>query len=45
MRTELLAVGILGGGSRLGDRIKTLLTRRAANPGCSRLLGGSSLPR
>jgi len=40
MRTELLAVGILGGGSRLGDRIETLLTRRAANPGCSRLLGG-----
>jgi hypothetical protein len=40
MRTELLAVGILGGGSRLGDRIETLLTRSAANPGCSRLLGG-----
>jgi uncharacterized protein (TIGR03435 family) len=40
MRTELLAVGILGSGSRLGDRIETLLTRRAANPGCSRLLGG-----
>jgi bla regulator protein blaR1 len=40
MRTELLAVGILGGGSRLGDRIETLLARGAAIHGCSRLLGG-----
>jgi uncharacterized protein (TIGR03435 family) len=38
MRTELLAVGLLGG-SRLAERIESLLKSGAGNPACSRLLG------
>jgi uncharacterized protein (TIGR03435 family) len=37
MRTDLLALGVFGAPSRLRERIETLLSRGAANPGRSRL--------
>jgi uncharacterized protein (TIGR03435 family) len=40
VRTELLAVGLLGG-SRLAERIECLLKSGVGNPARSRLLGGS----
>ena len=40
MRTDLLALGVFGARSRLGERIEMLLARGAAIPGCSRFLGG-----